>query len=129
MNYSTFTNSATHFLKALLAEEKFTHSYPHCWRCKKPIIFRATPQWFMSVSHDNLRQRLLDAVKQVKWIPDYGENRIAAMLENRPVLKKVGLGCLIAFAILLAILIIGGVKIYFDVKKAGGIKCIWLNIF
>ncbi len=71
-------------LGALLDEYKFTHSYPHCWRCKKPIIFRATPQWFMSVTHDNLRQRLIEAVKQVKWVPDYGANRIGAMVENRP---------------------------------------------
>ncbi|MDR3112225.1 MAG: isoleucine--tRNA ligase [Elusimicrobiota bacterium] len=63
---------------------KLEHSYPHCWRCKKPIIFRATPQWFLSVEHSDLRKKLLRAVKDVNWIPKYGENRISAMLENRP---------------------------------------------
>lgn len=68
----------------LLAELKIEHSYPHCWRCKKPVIFRATPQWFLGIEHDNLRRRLLDCVKDVNWIPKYGENRITGMLESRP---------------------------------------------
>jgi len=69
---------------ALLHEDKLTHQYPHCWRCKKAIIFRATPQWFMSVQHDNLRQRLQATIKDVRWIPSYGENRIGGMIEVRP---------------------------------------------
>jgi len=68
----------------LLAKLKIEHSYPHCWRCKKPIIFRATPQWFLSVEHENLRTRLKDAIKTVNWIPSYGENRITSMIESRP---------------------------------------------
>jgi isoleucyl-tRNA synthetase len=68
----------------ILAQLKLEHSYPHCWRCKKPIIFRATPQWFLSVEHNNLREKLLESVKDVNWIPNYGENRITSMLESRP---------------------------------------------
>jgi isoleucyl-tRNA synthetase len=68
----------------LLAKQSLSHSYPHCWRCKKPVIFRATPQWFLNVEHNGLRKKLLDSVKNVNWIPKYGENRITAMLENRP---------------------------------------------
>jgi len=68
----------------ILARLRLTHPYPHCWRCKKPIIFRATPQWFMSIDHNGLREKLLKSVKDVNWIPKYGENRITAMLESRP---------------------------------------------
>ncbi|MCL1972914.1 MAG: isoleucine--tRNA ligase [Endomicrobia bacterium] len=68
----------------ILAKLKIEHSYPHCWRCKKPVIFRATPQWFLDVEHEDLRKRLLGAVKHVNWIPKYGENRITGMLESRP---------------------------------------------
>ncbi len=68
----------------LLAEEPLTHSYPHCWRCKQPVIFRATPQWFLSVDTAGLRGRLLEAVNGVTWIPPAGLNRIAGMLESRP---------------------------------------------
>jgi isoleucyl-tRNA synthetase len=68
----------------LLAKLSLSHSYPHCWRCKKPVIFRATPQWFLNVGHNDLRKKLLESVKDVNWIPKYGENRITAMLENRP---------------------------------------------
>lgn len=68
----------------ILASLKIEHSYPHCWRCKKPVIFRATPQWFMSVEHNNLRQNLLSEIKNVGWIPKYGENRITSMIETRP---------------------------------------------
>ena len=60
----------------LLASEVVNHSYPHCWRCKKPVIFRATSQWFASV--DGFRKETLDAVKTVKWIPSWGEERIGA---------------------------------------------------
>ncbi|MCA6085510.1 isoleucine--tRNA ligase [Candidatus Endomicrobiellum agilis] len=68
----------------ILAKLRLSHSYPHCWRCKNPIIFRATPQWFLSVEHNDLRKRLLESVKNVQWIPKYGKNRITAMLEGRP---------------------------------------------
>ena len=68
----------------LLAKLKIEHSYPHCWRCKKPVIFRATPQWFMDIEHEGLRKKLADCVKDVNWIPKYGENRITGMLESRP---------------------------------------------
>jgi isoleucyl-tRNA synthetase len=61
-----------------------THSYPHCWRCKKPVIFRATEQWFISVEHNDLRKKALDEVRKVSWIPSWGEERIFGMVENRP---------------------------------------------
>jgi isoleucyl-tRNA synthetase len=69
---------------ALLAYYKFTHSYPHCWRHKSPVAFRATPQWFISMDQANLRADALDAIKQVEWFPDWGEARITGMIENRP---------------------------------------------
>lgn len=69
---------------ALLAEEKLSHSYPHCWRCKQPVIFRATPQWFISMEKTGLRQASLTAIDQVKWIPSWGRERIYGMIENRP---------------------------------------------
>ncbi len=69
---------------ALLAEEKISHSYPHCWRCKQPVIFRATPQWFISMDKNDLRQASLKAIDQVKWIPSWGRERIYGMIENRP---------------------------------------------
>ena len=65
----------------LLADEVVNHSYPHCWRCKKPVIFRATSQWFASV--DGFRKETLDAVKTVKWMPSWGEERITKMIEDR----------------------------------------------
>ena len=68
----------------LLAEETFTHSYPHCWRCKKPVIFRATPQWFISMEKNDLRKNALNAVDTVKWIPKWGRERLYGMIENRP---------------------------------------------
>jgi isoleucyl-tRNA synthetase len=68
----------------LLCVEKLEHSYPHCWRCKKPIVFRATSQWFLDIDKNGLRQKLIDSCKDVKWIPDYGFNRITSMIENRP---------------------------------------------
>jgi isoleucyl-tRNA synthetase len=72
----------------LLAEERITHSYPHCWRCHKPVIFRSTPQWFIKMDHPldgvSLRQRALEAIKTVKWYPGYGEDRITNMIANRP---------------------------------------------
>ncbi len=68
----------------LLHAEKVEHSYPHCWRCGGPLIFRATPQWFVNMEHNGLRQRLLDAVQQVQWIPDWGKERIGGMIAQRP---------------------------------------------
>ncbi|HEV2492459.1 MAG TPA: isoleucine--tRNA ligase [Terriglobia bacterium] len=61
-----------------------THSYPHCWRCHNPIIFRASDQWFISIDHQNMRQRALDEVKRVRWSPDWGEQRMANMIATRP---------------------------------------------
>ena len=69
---------------ALLAEQKISHSYPHCWRCKKPVIFRATPQWFISMEKTGLRRRSLEAIDRVNWIPHWGRERIYGMIENRP---------------------------------------------
>jgi len=68
----------------LLNSGKVEHSYPHCWRCKKPVVFRATPQWFISMEENNLRENTLKEIKNIKWIPSWGENRITAMIENRP---------------------------------------------
>ena len=66
---------------ALLAAADINHSYPHCWRCKNPVIYRATPQWFVKV--DKFRAETLDAIKGVKWIPASGEARISNMVEGR----------------------------------------------
>jgi isoleucyl-tRNA synthetase len=60
------------------------HSYPHCWRCKKPVIFRATEQWFISVEHNNLRKKALDEITKVTWIPSWGKERIYGMVDSRP---------------------------------------------
>jgi isoleucyl-tRNA synthetase len=68
----------------LLHAEEFQHSYPHCWRCKNPVLFRATNQWFISMETNGLRQRALEAIRQVQWIPSWGEERIAGMIANRP---------------------------------------------
>ncbi len=68
----------------LLHQKTITHSYPHCWRHKTPIIFRATPQWFISMEKMGLRQKALDDIKKVKWTPAWGQNRIEAMVEGRP---------------------------------------------
>lgn len=70
--------------KALLKAERISHSYPHCWRCKNPIIFRATAQWFMSIDANGLRKRLLEEASRVSWFPSTGLHRIQVMLENRP---------------------------------------------
>lgn len=69
---------------SLLKLEKIRHSYPHCWRHKTPIIFRATPQWFIGMETQGLRQQALGEIKQVRWIPDWGQARIEKMVENRP---------------------------------------------
>lgn len=69
---------------ALLAFAKLSHSYPHCWRHKTPIAFRATPQWFISMDQAHLRRDALAAITQVGWFPQWGEARIAGMVEGRP---------------------------------------------
>ncbi|MBI4061540.1 MAG: isoleucine--tRNA ligase, partial [Elusimicrobia bacterium] len=67
----------------LLAKKDIQHSYPHCWRCKNPVIFRTTEQWFLKLSED-LRARLLAQIEATRWVPAEGRNRIAAMVANRP---------------------------------------------
>ncbi|WP_241649287.1 isoleucine--tRNA ligase [Rosenbergiella collisarenosi] len=69
---------------ALLHLENLHHSYPHCWRHKTPVIFRATPQWFISMDQKGLRAQSLKEIKGVQWIPDWGQARIESMVENRP---------------------------------------------
>jgi isoleucyl-tRNA synthetase len=69
---------------ALVQEGTIEHSYPHCWRCKQPVIFRATPQWFISMEKTGLRKKSLEAIDNVKWIPRWGRERIYGMIENRP---------------------------------------------
>ncbi|MBI4842780.1 MAG: isoleucine--tRNA ligase [Nitrospirae bacterium] len=64
--------------------EDISHSYPHCWRCKKPVIFRATEQWFISMEKSGLRNAALDTIKKTEWIPSWGMDRIYGMVENRP---------------------------------------------
>ncbi|MBU1344986.1 MAG: isoleucine--tRNA ligase [Proteobacteria bacterium] len=71
-------------LNLLLKNENLSHSYPHCWRCKNPVIFRATPQWFISMDKLNLRKKSLDEINSVQWIPSWGRERIYSMIENRP---------------------------------------------
>src|SRR5205823_5686229 len=72
----------------LMGSEKIEHSYPHCWRCHNPVIFRATEQWFISMeavmAGGTLRQRALEEIKNVKWIPAWGEERISNMIATRP---------------------------------------------
>ncbi|CUS47184.1 MAG: isoleucyl-tRNA synthetase IleS [Idiomarinaceae bacterium HL-53] len=68
----------------LIHHEQYFHSYPHCWRHKTPIIFRATPQWFISMDKEGLRTKALSEIKQVRWVPEWGEQRIAGMVEGRP---------------------------------------------
>ena len=68
----------------LLAAESFVHSYPHCWRCKNPIVFRATEQWFIGMERADLRQRALAEIDRVRWIPAWGRDRIHGMIATRP---------------------------------------------
>jgi len=77
-------NARLEKIGALVREESFEHSYPHCWRCKNPVIFRATPQWFISMEKTGLRKKSLEAIDKVKWIPGWGRERIYGMIENRP---------------------------------------------
>ena len=68
----------------LLGSGSLIHSYPHCWRCKKPVIFRSTEQWFIAVDKQDLRKRALVAIENTDWIPEWSENRITAMVAERP---------------------------------------------
>jgi isoleucyl-tRNA synthetase len=68
----------------LFHQQPLVHSYPHCWRCKKPVIFRATEQWFIRVDHDDLRGRTLKAIDEVHWLPSWGQTRIESMVSLRP---------------------------------------------
>jgi len=75
------------FLQAngrLLGHGSLKHSYPHCWRCKSPVIFRATEQWFVSMDTNELRKEALAEIERVQWIPAYGRDRINGMIQNRP---------------------------------------------
>ena len=81
---NTAVNDKLNELGVLMYKEEISHQYPHCWRCKNPIIFRATPQWFISMSQNELRQKALEAIKGVRWIPNWGRDRIYMMIENRP---------------------------------------------
>ncbi|HUU05972.1 MAG TPA: isoleucine--tRNA ligase [Patescibacteria group bacterium] len=69
---------------SLLHTNSIEHSYPHCWRCKKPVIYRATAQWFIAMDQADLRAKALAAIKGVAWLPAWGEERISSMIENRP---------------------------------------------
>jgi len=68
----------------LLKKSEVSHSYPHCWRCKQPVIFRATEQWFISMDKNQLRQKTLAEIRKIRWIPYWGEERIANMMQSRP---------------------------------------------
>ncbi|MEM9101801.1 MAG: isoleucine--tRNA ligase [Pseudomonadota bacterium] len=68
----------------LMHAESFNHSYPHCWRHKTPIIFRATPQWFVSMTQSNLRDKSAKSIDDVEWVPSWGKERIEIMMSNRP---------------------------------------------
>jgi isoleucyl-tRNA synthetase len=68
----------------LVGERKLAHSYPHCWRCHNPVIFRATEQWFIELDHDEMRERALEQIAKVKWMPEWGEARIHDMVAERP---------------------------------------------
>ena len=67
-----------------MAGEVMEHSYPHCWRCKKPVIYRATHQWFISMENTGLRRNALEAIDTVTWIPRWGRDRIYGMIQHRP---------------------------------------------
>ena len=68
----------------LIRDDKIKHSYPHCWRCHQPVIFRATNQWFISMDKTDLRKNALGGIDRTKWIPQWGRDRIYSMVENRP---------------------------------------------
>ena len=64
--------------------DRLQHQYPHCWRCKGPIVYRATPQWFIAMDHEALRDRALAEIDRTTWVPAWGHDRIHAMIQNRP---------------------------------------------
>ncbi len=70
--------------KALLHQENYHHSYPHCWRSKNPIIFRAMDQWFIRIDHQNFRAKAIETINHVNWVPDWGKNRIEGAVKSRP---------------------------------------------
>jgi isoleucyl-tRNA synthetase len=70
--------------KCLLHQEDYHHSYPHCWRSKTPIIFRAMDQWFIEIDHAGFRRRALEEIERVNWVPDWGKSRIEAAVKSRP---------------------------------------------
>jgi isoleucyl-tRNA synthetase len=69
---------------ALLAEERLSHSYPHCWRCKHPVIFRATEQWFISMQKNDLLKKVIENANAVTWVPGWGKDRFLSMVQDRP---------------------------------------------
>jgi isoleucyl-tRNA synthetase len=69
---------------ALMKQENYHHSYPHCWRSKTPIIFRAMDQWFIEIDHEGFRDKAVEAIQAVSWVPDWGRNRIEAAVKSRP---------------------------------------------
>ena len=69
---------------ALLADEKLSHSYPHCWRCKNPVIFRATEQWFISMQKNDLLKKVIESANAVVWVPGWGKDRFLSMVQDRP---------------------------------------------
>ena len=73
-----------HRLNRLVHHEKHSHSYPHCWRSKTPVIFRAMDQWFIKIDHENFRQQALAAINEVNWVPGWGQNRIEGAVDGRP---------------------------------------------
>ncbi|MBW1711737.1 MAG: isoleucine--tRNA ligase, partial [Deltaproteobacteria bacterium] len=77
-------NQALDEAGALLYQTDIEHEYPHCWRCKKPVVFRATPQWFISMDKTGLRQRALEEIKRCRFWPRWGQDRIYGLIENRP---------------------------------------------
>ena len=77
-------NSKLEEMGSLLKEQDISHEYPHCWRCKKPVIFRSTEQWFISMEKNDLRKKSLTAIDRVTWIPSWGRDRIYGMIANRP---------------------------------------------
>jgi isoleucyl-tRNA synthetase len=81
---NTSVNARLKETGALVSEGRITHSYPHCWRCKQPVIFRATEQWFISMDKQELRRHALEWIEKVEWVPGWGRERIHNMIANRP---------------------------------------------
>ena len=71
-------------MKLLFSKNKFRHSFPHCWRHKTPLFFRATPQWFISMDKNKLLEECLSKIEEINWLPDWGKSRISAMMTGRP---------------------------------------------